>query len=237
MTESPVRALLVTRPGGASDPLVGALERFGFRVHAVPTVATEALAVDWPDLTAYDWVVVTSAAGVAALPELVAGPRWAAVGQATALALAARGITANLVPPASNGAAIADALPDPAGARVLLARADAAGADLPDRLRERGAQVDEVAAYHTVEAPPESAGPLRQALADPALAALVFASGSAIHGFLKLGGTASWPAVTIGPRTTGEAARLGFEVLAEAASQSTDALAGAVRRALETGHA
>lgn len=227
-----MKAVLVTRPGGSADPLVPALEAAGFRVHAVPTVSTETLAVPPFDGAAYDWVVVTSAAGVAALAELPRGPRWAAVGPATARALEARGITADLVPAATNAAAIADELPDAAGARVLLARADAAGRDLPDRLRERGAKVDDVAVYHTVEAPAASSVPLGLALADPDLAAVIFASGSAIHGFLKLGGLPSLPAVTIGPRTTAEAVQLGFTVLAEAGAQGADSLAEAVRRAL-----
>lgn len=227
-----MKAVLVTRPAGSSDPLVAALEGAGFRVHAVPTVATQSLAVPTLDGDAYDWVVVTSAAGVAALPELPVGPRWAAVGPATARALEARGITPDLVPAATNAAAIADELPNAAGARVLLARADAAGRDLPDRLRERGARVDDIAVYHTVEAPAASSVPLGRALADADLAAVIFASGSAIHGFLKLGGATSLPAVTIGPRTTAEAIKLGFTVLAEADAQGADSLAEAVRRAL-----
>ncbi len=231
-------SLLVTRPGGESDPLVLALRGLGYRVHAVPTVATEALPLPSVDGSEYDWVVVTSAAGVAALGDLQLHrgtgrrPRWAAVGQATARALEAIGVIPDLVPAATNGAAIADELPEADGARVLLARADAASDDLPERLRQRGARVDDLAVYHTVEAPSSSAAPLRQALQDPALAAVIFASGSAIHGFLKLGGTAAWPAVTIGPRTTAEAIRAGFTVLAEAGAQSTDSLAGAVRRVL-----
>src|SRR2546425_924107 len=85
-------AVLVTRPGGENDPLVAELESRGFRVRAVPTVLTRAVPVEWPDFARYDWVVVTSAAGVAALPVALAGPRWAAVREATASALRARGV-------------------------------------------------------------------------------------------------------------------------------------------------
>ena len=35
--------VLVTRPDGESDPLVHALRKRGYRVHAVPTVQTEAV--------------------------------------------------------------------------------------------------------------------------------------------------------------------------------------------------
>jgi uroporphyrinogen-III synthase len=201
-----VTAVLVTRPGGEADPVVGALEAVGYRVHAVPTVATQPLDFDRPDLARYDWVVVTSAAGVDALAELPAGPRWAAVGSATARALRARGVEPDLVPNEANGLALANALPDVHGKRVLLVRASAAAADLPTRLRERGAAVD--------------------------LAAIVFASGSAIRGFTALGGTTAWPAITIGPGTTTVAQQCGFHVIAQAEMQSTEALVAAVVRAI-----
>ena len=85
--------VLVTRPAGAADPLVTELEARGYRVSAVPTVVTRSLTVSWPDLAAFDWVVVTSAAGVEALPAIASGPLLAAVGESTAAALRARGAT------------------------------------------------------------------------------------------------------------------------------------------------
>ncbi|TAN32458.1 uroporphyrinogen-III synthase [bacterium] len=225
-------AILVTRPGGDADPMVRALEGRGYRVHAVPTVVTEPLAFDVAGLDAFDWIVVTSAAGVGALRALPAGPKWAAVGKATAQALRARGVKVAVVPPASNGAALAGLIPDVAGKRVLLVRASAAARDLPDQLRRRGATVEEVTAYTTSEGPESSAAPLQAALSDADLEAVVFASGSAIRGFLALGGTARWPAITIGPRTTATAREHGFHVVAEAEAQSADALALAVVRAV-----
>lgn len=225
-------AILVTRPDGEADPLVGALKAVGYRVHAVPTVATQPLELDRPDLAGYDWVVVTSAAGVDALAEVPAGARWAAVGSATARALRARGVEPVLVPDKANGLALADALPDVRGKRVLLVRASAAAADLPTRLRERGAAVEELAAYLTIEGPASAAEPLKVALADVDLAAIVFASGSAARGFTALGGTTAWPAITIGPRTTTVARQCGFRVIAEAERQSVAALVAAIVRAI-----
>ena len=225
-------AILVTRPGGDSDPLVTELESRGYNITAVPTVVTRPLKVDWPELSAFDWVVVTSAAGVDSLPDVPAGPRWAAVGQATAGALRARGVEAALVPQESTGASLASAFPDPAGQRVLIVRASAANPDLPAGLSKRGASVTEITVYETVEGPGDSAAPLRRALARPDLAAVVFASGSAVRGFIKLGGGNSLPAVTIGPRTTSAARAAGFTVVAEAASPDVEQLAAAVERAV-----
>lgn len=225
-------AILVTRPGGIEDPLAATLTERGYRVHAVPTVSTEPVEIEAESLAGFDWIVVTSAAGVAALPSLPTTSRWAAVGEATADALAARGVRADLVPKATTGAAIADAIPDPGGRRVLLARADAAAEDLPRLLRERGAEVVELTVYRTVEAPASSAAALSKALTDTDLAAIVFASGSAVRGFIELGGTPALPAVTIGPRTSAVARELGFAVAGEATKQTTLGLADAVARAI-----
>jgi uroporphyrinogen-III synthase len=220
--------ILVTRPDGAADPLVRALAAAGYSVHAVPTVITQPVEFGRPDLSTYDWVVVTSGAGVEALSDLSPAPRWAAVGQVTARALRARGIEPALVPDETNGLALANSLPDVQGKHVLLVRASAAASDLPERLRERGAAVDELDVYVTVEGPASATEPLRMALADPDLAAIVFASGSAVRGYIALGGTAAWPAITIGPRTTTVARDHGFHVIAEAETQSVDALVAAV---------
>ncbi len=225
-------AVLVTRPGGDSDPLVQALRQRGYRVHAVPTVQTEAVVLDLRLLASYDWVVVTSARGVDALAELPAGPRFAVVGTETAKALRARGVEPAHVPATPDGADLGRTLPDVEGKRVALVRASAADTELPDTLRRRGATVEEVTAYRTVEAPPESALSLRTALTDRDLGAVVFASGSAVRGFIKLGGAAQLPAITIGPRTTARARDLGFDVIAEADTQSVAGLADAVARAL-----
>jgi uroporphyrinogen-III synthase len=224
--------VLVTRPAGAGDPLVAELEVHGYRVSAVPTVVTRRISVVWPDLTRYDWIVLTSAAGVSSLPGTVGGPRWAVVGTSTADALRARGVEADFVPEVANGAALGATLPDPDGARVLLVRASLGGADLPAALRARGALVEELTVYETVEGPAASAAGLLSAVSLPDLAAIVFASGSAVRGYIKLGGRTDRPAITIGPRTTAVARKFGFGVVVEAATPTVRDLAAAVVRAI-----
>jgi uroporphyrinogen III methyltransferase/synthase len=227
-----VIAILVTRPEGPSDTLVQALRQRGYRVHAVPTMQTEPVDFNPQLLADCDWIVVTSVRGVQSMTDLPSGPRFAAVGPETARALRARGVDPAHVPVHADGADLGDTLPDVEGKRVALVRASAAATDLPDRLRRRGAIVREVAAYRTVEAPATSAGPLRTALMDPDLSAVVFASGSAVRGFLQLGGSAALAAVTIGPHTSATARENGFRVLAEADIQSVTGLVSAVVRAL-----
>ena len=225
-------AVLVTRPDGESDPLVHALRKRGYRVHAVPMVQTEPVDFNAGSLAGCDWIVLTSARGVKALADLPSGPKFAAVGPETARALRARGVEPSHVPGRSDGADLGDTLPDVDGKRIALVRASAAGDDLPERLRRRGAAVEEITAYRTVEGPSVSAAKLRSALADPDLRAVVFASGSAVRGFLSLGGTPHVPAITIGPRTTSSARGRGFTVIAQADAQSVSGLADAVVQVL-----
>jgi uroporphyrinogen III methyltransferase/synthase len=179
-----------------------------------------------------DWIVVTSVRGVQSMTELPSGPRFAAVGPETARALRARGVDPAHVPVHADGADLGDTLPDVDGKRVALVRASAAASDLPDRLRRRGAIVREVTAYRTVEAPAASAEPLHAALLDTDLSAVIFASGSAVRGFLELGGSTTLAAITIGPHTSASAREHGFKVIAEADVQSVSGLVSAIVRVL-----
>ncbi len=211
--KEPVPSVLVTRPAGPDDPLALRLLAAGVRVHAVPTVVT----VDVPPgdeldraaaaLDAYDWVVVTSVAGVTALAGAVARvgrpgagaprtPRFAAVGPATARALRAAGFEVALEASDGSGSGLARDLLRAAplgtglfGRRLLLPRASAASPELPALLRGAGAEVRDVVAYRTVEGPEASRPALVAALDDPGLAAIVVASGSAVRGLLRLAGT------------------------------------------------
>ncbi len=233
--------MLSTRPEGERDPLVARLRELGYRVHAVPTLALEPLDFSAPDLATFDWVVVTSGMGARVLLERVRpprGPRWAAVGPRTAAELSRHGVVPLAVPEGRRGVAIAEEIArvqgQLAGVRVLLARADAAAPDLPAALRQAGAVVEELAVYHTLEGPPTSRSALRAALADPDLAVVVFASGSAVRGLVRLAPGARRPAaVSIGPSTTAVARAEGFTVVAEAPRADVDGLVEAVRAALE----
>ena len=101
----------------------------------------------------------------------------------------------------------------------------------------RGAVVDDVVAYRTVEGPPQLAPALQGALADPDLAAVVFASGSAVRGLVALAGPDAQRArglatFTIGPQTSAVAREHGFTIAAEA--HGGDALAATIVMWYET---
>jgi uroporphyrinogen-III synthase len=245
------RAVLDTRPEvGALETLL--LNRSGNRVVHVPTVAIAPLA-ERRDLDrargaldTYDWVVLTSKRGVDALfdglqQELPRSVRWAAVGPTTAKALRERGVDVDAEPAIAVGEAIPAAMAEGGplrGSRVLLARADSAAASLPDLLRRSGADVDDVVAYHSVTAPDSSRRPLAEALADPALEGVIFASGSAVRGLVELGGAGLARArrlkvFTIGPKTSAVAREHGFVVTAEAPTPDAAGIDAAVRSGLE----
>jgi len=225
-------AILVTRPEGPSDTLVQALRQRGYRVHAVPTMQTEPVDFNPELLADCDWIVLTSVRGVQSISALPSGPRYAVVGPETAKALRARGVEPAFIPSRADGADLGETLPDVEGKRISLVRASAAATDLPDRLRQRGATVREVTAYRTVEAPEASAEPLQTALMDQDLGAVVFASGSAVRGFLELGGSTNLAAITIGPHTSATAREHGFNVVAQANTQSVAGLVSAIVEAL-----
>ncbi|HUO99965.1 MAG TPA: uroporphyrinogen-III synthase [Gemmatimonadota bacterium] len=210
------RRVLVT----ASDPdrLCALLRARGASPVAVPTIAIRPLAGETLDdalarIAAYDWVIVTSANGVAAAfdrlralgLDVPAGPRWAAVGPATRASLEAEGVRVDTVPQEGSGAAIPGGMGSLRGGRILLLRARAAGRDLPRLLRARGAELDDIPAYETVEGPESSRAPLHAAL-DAGIDAVVFTSGSTVRGLVRLvadpvGALTGARVVAIGPVT------------------------------------
>jgi uroporphyrinogen-III synthase len=156
----------------------------------------------------YDWVIVTSANGAAELGRRHAGalPRIAAVGEATAAALAEHGLEASFVPSVSSQEGLLAQLPRPAG-RALFVGAAGARRLIADEL-----PADFRAVYRTVELEPEA----------PTGDLVLLASPSAARAWAKVG--PRLPAITIGPQTT-EAARLaGLDVVAEARTQDVAAL-------------
>jgi uroporphyrinogen III methyltransferase/synthase len=178
-------------------------------------------------LSAYDWLILTSANGVRALVdrmsekgtniEAVARPKIAAVGPATAQTLEGYGLRADYVPEVYRTEEIAAGLGDISGQRILLPRAERAPKQLAEALRGRGAVVDEVTAYRTlaVGAPDE----LKALLEDEQIDIVTFTSSSTVRnlatslGNLDPAKMLSCPLVAcIGPVTARTAKRLGIRV-------------------------
>jgi uroporphyrinogen-III synthase len=201
--------VLVTRPAGQADELLGRLAALGHDVEHCPLIAIEPIGEGHVEVTGYDWVIVTSPNGARELLRRACGPlpRVAAIGRATAEAIGG----ADLVPRISTQEGLLAEIPRPAG-RVLFAGAEGARRLLADEL-----DADVVALYRTRELTPA-----RTPHADLA----VLASPSAARALAAL--HTGIPAVSIGPETTRAARRAGVVVLAEASTQDLDGLVAAV---------
>ena len=237
--------MIVTRPRASSAGLAAALRARGARVVFAPLINTtppkswKSLDRALRRLSRFDAVAFSSRTAVdffftrmkSVLRDRPRRPRFiAAVGPATAKALAARGWKCSVVPEDARAAGLARAWKLPRGARVLLPRAERGLTVLPEALAAAGARVTLAAAYRTVR-DPAGLRVLRRAVAAGADAAC-FASGSAAAalGAARLGRCA---AVAIGPTTAAALRARGLRAAAVARNPGADAFADAVARALE----
>jgi uroporphyrinogen-III synthase len=230
--------VLITRPkGDGADEWAVALAERGAVPIPFPTVAIvpppswqpvdEAVA----RLDSYDWLVLTSQHAVAYFSSRLPGSRFppalraqiAAVGHATAAAIAQAGGTVTLVPADMRQEGLAEAMASAQTPRRVLFPVAAEGRTLlVQALRAVGATVDVVTAYRT-EAKNDLPPP-------PPFDVAVFASPSALRAFVAAIGTPSLDGklvAVLGPTTADEARAQGLRPIV-AAAPSVDALADAI---------
>lgn len=238
------RKIIVTRPRAQAQALAERLAALGATPILFPTIRiapvsdTARLDDAIRALARYDWVIFTSVNGVDVFWERMEalgrnvgvfdGTRLAAIGPATAEALEERGANADFIPEEFVAERIAEGLGDVAGLSILLPRAEQARATLADMLREAGADVDEIATYHTLPATPEMKGlsPLEKA------DAITFTSSSTVRNFATLAGgagearriTSGICVACIGPITAGTVRELGMQADVVAESYTIDGL-------------
>jgi uroporphyrinogen III methyltransferase / synthase len=236
------RRVVVTRAREQASELAHRLEALGAQAIELPAIEIEPLALSLPDLTAYQWLVFTSANGVAALFErgldpagldarALAGVSVAAIGPGTAAALAARGVRADLVPERFVAEALVEAFPEPAppGGRVLVARAEQARDVLPAGLESKGYSVEVLPLYRTVVARPDPATVACVRAGD--VDAITFTSSSTVSNLCDLLGALPDPqpvVVSIGPITSKAALERGLRVDAEAEEHTIEGLVDAL---------
>jgi len=247
------KRVLVTRSREQASALSQRLRELGAEPLEYPAIAIappkdiapldEAIA----RLPTYDWLIFTSANGVRALVgrmsekgtdiQALARLKIAAIGPATAQALAAHGQRVDYLPAVYTSEEIATGIGDVAGKRILLPRAARAPRHLAQALRDKGAAVDEVAAYRTlaVGAPDE----LKALLADGQIDIVTFTSSSTVRN-LAAGLQDPTPAdvlsrclvACIGPVTARTAARLGIRVDVVAREHTIQGLVEAIVNAV-----
>jgi len=245
------KKIAITRPRSAGGPLRRLLSAAGATPISFPMIrvvdppSTEALDDALRHLDRYQWTVFTSAHGVrfvwrrlAALgldTRSLGSCRVAAVGPATAHALRRRGVVADLVPQTYAGEALVNAViaTMTSPGRILCPRSDIAPRDLPERLRQKGAVVDEVIAYQTEDAKPSEAA---LNLVREGVEAIVFCSPSAIRRFVALGLQPGNAAVAcIGPTTAAAARESGMRPDVVAQEHTADGLVAALEECFVRG--
>ena len=247
--------VLVTRPRDQAEPLVQALKRHGAHPVAFPVIQIEPMTdhsrLDsaLTQLNQYEWVVFTSAHGVEltcgrmealSIPiGNLAGRKVACIGPATAHALGALGVQADLIPQEYVGEQLAEAMGEVAGTRVLLPRAEGGRRALPDMLTKRGALVDEISIYRAVAEEPD---PSAVAVIRNGLDVVTLTSPSVVRHFLtqminlgldpfQLPGE---PAMAcIGPITSRAATLAGLQPEIVATTYTVDGLVEAICRYIE----
>jgi len=246
--------VLVTRSRQQASTLIDSLRSEGARPLELPTIEAQRRADPAAVAGAahklrdgrYAWVAFTSAIAVDAfLDELAdtgtdarafANTRICAVGAATARALAARGLIADLVPDESTGEAAASAMIEAGGIRnepVLLPRAEGAHPALPASLEAAGALVEQLTLYLSV-APADPPAEVLAAIRGGAVDIATFTSSSTVKNLAAIldGDLSPLQAATIaciGPTTAQTARELGLEPDVVADDHSVPGLVAALR--------
>ena len=228
------RTIVVTRARAQAQRFVQLLEAAGARVLQAPTIVIEPPASWEPldtalaSLDSFTWLIFTSVNGVAMVDRrliargipwaAIARKRVAAIGPATADALAEHGVRPDLVPGEYRAEGLIERLRGliRPGDRVLLPRAAQTRDVLVVELKRLGAQVTEVAAYSTRRAEAGTAR-LREALAAGTIDAVTFTSSSTARNFAELfteDERRTWlgrvTVASIGPITAATAAEYGM---------------------------
>jgi uroporphyrinogen III methyltransferase/synthase len=223
--------VVVTRPRAQAGELVSGLTEAGAEVVALPVIAIAHPAEPGVLETAagragdYDWIVFSSANAVDRFVGLLrdgralGGARLAAVGPATAAALAGHRLVADLVPSVATAEGLVADMPTAstvsvAGTgRVLFPRAAEARDVVGPGLRAKGWEVDEVEAYRTVTAGPTDGATIDVVEAAVSADVITFSSPSTVDRYLELSGGRVPPVVAcIGPVTADAARKAGLVV-------------------------
>jgi uroporphyrinogen-III synthase len=227
------KRVLITRAREQASDLELRLQALGAIPLAFPTIqivppTDQYAALDnaLQQLSSFDWAVFTSVNGVIHVwhrldalgldSNAFAPLRLAAIGPATAEALIAHGLDVEVIPERYIAESLLEAIPNPAGQRFLLARADMARDTLRTGLQAAGGDVVEVPAYHTVRVEPSSDA---LAILDAGVEFLTFTASSTVHHFIDQVGieraqalAAQALVVAIGPITAATARERGLRV-------------------------
>ena len=243
------KKVVVTRARAQASELARQLDALGAEpielpaIRIEPRIESKEVKEAVQALHTYALVCITSPNGASLLFEAMAAQgrdsralanaSIAAIGAGTEAALAAGGIMADIVPERFVAEELVEALNqlELDGKPVLIARAAEARELLPDALRKRGAQVDEVALYETVAEAPDPDALERAQDAD----FITFTSSSTVRNFLAAsqnGIPEGAKVISIGPITSEAIRGAGLTVDAEAERHDISGLVEALLRSV-----
>jgi uroporphyrinogen III methyltransferase/synthase len=225
------KGIVITRPEKQADDLAKLLMKEGANPIYFPTIKIVP-PPNWRELDAaikkledYDWLIFTSANGVAYFFERLSakgkdirdlkGIKICCIGPATAKQIEDKGIKVDLVPKEFISEGILKSFPrtNLKGKKILIARAAKARDVLPEGLKKLGAQVDVVTAYETVGSGKKKNELFRENQVD----VITFTSSSTVNNFVKIMGSGfklpkGVKIACIGPVTAATAQKAGFAV-------------------------
>jgi uroporphyrinogen-III synthase len=241
------KRILITRAREQASALSELLHSRGAQPIELPTIQFVPPSDDAPldaairKLDEYDWLIFTSVNGVKWFQRRLGVPnssaaRVAAIGPATAAAVAELGWSVDVVPTTYVAEAVVEELArlGVGGKRILIPRAEEARDVLADGLTARGAGVDVVAVYRTV--PASDSASARALFERETIDVVTLTSSSTARNLVALLGDdaqkllAGVAVASIGPITSGTARELGVEVAVEATDHTIPGLVAALER-------
>ena len=192
------KRIVITRPRERAEEFAALLTAEGAEPVFFPVIQISPLS-DYAclddalyNLARYDWLILTSVHGVDAFINRMQTLRLAlpkhlhvaAVGIQTALSLSGYGVTVHFVPTEYSAESIVSGLgADVSAKRFLLPQSNLAREALAKQLQSTGGVVDEVVAYHTIQAQPDLSA--LEALRS-GVDVVTFASPSSVKGFADI---------------------------------------------------
>ncbi|MEA2236772.1 MAG: uroporphyrinogen methyltransferase / synthase [Thermoanaerobaculia bacterium] len=229
------KRIVITRAREQASELKRLFQDSGATVIEFPTIGIEPPesfeSLDFAIEARFDWIVFTSANGVAAFFERLfakgrdvrslAGVRVACVGDTTAAALRERGLAPDLVPERFMSSALIPMFDaDQKGVRIAVVRAAEGREEFVEEMRRRDADVHLAVAYRTVPVA-MNAGELHD------IDVVTFTSASTVDNFFAAIGERSIEGAllaSIGPMTSEAIRRHGRQADVEAANAGVQAL-------------
>ncbi|HSW97891.1 MAG TPA: hydroxymethylbilane synthase [Candidatus Saccharimonadales bacterium] len=227
------QVVVITRSQKASVQMQKDIEALGLQSHVYSSISITKNTLSpkskkiFTDIATFDWLLFTSQNGIQffvqtlkelAIPlTMVKNCKIATVGTKTAEAVKKFGLQVDFVPSNYSTDNLADELEDIKNKKILMARANIATPGLVKKLRDKGAQVIDIPIYKTTlnkNHNPE----FENLLTNQQIYCITFTSPSTVKGFMRNVKNAklhnavlSIPALSIGPVTTKELQRSGFE--------------------------